>query len=78
MRVAGQALLNPHRTAFQSDGSFALSLDTPPGGTLSIESASDVTRWSLLQAVTNTTTRVNITDPAVSGKANRSYRAKAK
>jgi photosystem II stability/assembly factor-like uncharacterized protein len=64
-------------TRFLSDGSLALTLDAPPGGVLSIEMSPDFKTWSLLQTITNTTPRVDITDHEAKGAGSRFYRARA-
>jgi hypothetical protein len=64
-------------TQFLPDGSLDLILDAPPGKALSIEFSSGLKIWSLLQTVTNTTTRVEITDAGAEAAVNRLYRAKA-
>jgi hypothetical protein len=56
------------------DGSLVLPVDAPPGGLLSLEGSADLRSWTLIQAVTNYTTRVNFQGTNTSGA--RFYRAR--
>jgi hypothetical protein len=59
----------------QSDGTFAFTLETPPGSTVAIDSSPDLRNWSTLQVMTNWWGHGEVTDPGAKASPTRFYRA---